>query len=75
VELTPVKLISICAALFGGIVAINMIAQYRDNEQVKESFAKIDFSALRTRLRREEGLPMLEIPDDANDEQLLLRED
>ena len=67
-EFTPVKLAAFCAALFGGIVAINMIAQYRDNEQVKESFAKIDFSALRTRLRKEEGLlPLVEVPDDVDE--------
>lgn len=56
-EISPNRLIAICAALFGGIVAINFIAQYRSNEEFKANFGTgLDFSALRARLNREEGI-------------------
>ena len=65
-ELTPTRLVAICAALFGGIVAINVIAQARERGDIKERLSSIsDLGAFSSRLRREEMMEAPEIDEPA----------
>ena len=68
-EITPRQLVMACAALFGGIVAINLISQYRDNADVKERLSSLDLTSLVPKLKREE---MMEIEPPVVDEDLLI---
>lgn len=77
-EVTPAKLLAACVAIFGGVVAINFLAQYRSNEQFRDRLSNIDFSSLRARVIKEEGLPtfdVLEPPEEITDSEPLLKED
>lgn len=69
-ELTPTKLVVACVALFGGVVALNFLTQYQSDSNFKQSFAGVDFSNLRSRLMKQEGLPEFE-----GDDEPILRED
>jgi predicted small integral membrane protein len=74
-ELTPTKLLVACGALFAGIVALNVVTQYRSNADLRDKFSSMDFSSLRSRLIKQEGiaddLPFYE-PDP---EEPILKED
>lgn len=65
-EFSPAKLAVACAALFGGVVAIAFLSQYRSQEEFKQSFSKIDFTAFRRKLEVEEGL---DLPDEPQPQQ------
>lgn len=62
-EISPRQLVAACAALFGGIVALNLFAQYRDNAEVKDRLSSLNLNDLVPRLKREEGLPDVEPPE------------
>lgn len=65
-EVTPGKLLLACMVMFGGMVAIGIATQSQGNEELKSSLSKIDFSGLRQRLQREEGIaeqPEMPIPE------------
>jgi hypothetical protein len=77
-EIKPQQLLAICAALFGGIVLVNLAAQYRDSEKVKISLAKIpNFDTLASRLTKQEMMEQPEVdlstftivPSDTNGEE------
>lgn len=69
-ELTPTKLVVACVALFGGVVALNMLVQFKSDTDFRQSFSGVDFSGLRARLMKQEGLPEYE-----GDDEPILRED
>lgn len=57
-EISPRQLAALCVAVFGGIVAINFAQQYRSNAAFRDSLSSLDFSGLRSRLIKEEGIEM-----------------
>lgn len=63
-EISPTRLVAACVAIFGGIVAINMIAQLREREDIKERLSSLDLNTLVPTLRRQE---MMEPPEYAED--------
>ena len=64
-EISPRQLVLACAAIFVGIVSINILAQARDSDEVKDRLSKLDLNSLVPRLKREEMMEQPEINEEA----------
>jgi hypothetical protein len=67
-EVKPVQVAVACVAAFVGIVALSMYTSYRSNEDFREKFSNLDFSTLRPRLLREEGITAPSLVEDADED-------
>jgi len=64
-DIKPSTLIALCAALFGGIVAINLIAQQRENDNLRTRLSTLNLGDLVPRLKREEMMEQPEVDLDS----------
>lgn len=65
-ELSGKQLAAISGAIFGAVVALNFVQQWRSNEQFKTNFALLDFNGLRDKLMRQEMMEEI-IPPEFNE--------
>lgn len=68
-EITPKQLGALCAGLFGAVVALNFVQQWRSNEQFKATLATMDFNGWKDRLFKQEMMEEI-VPLDFDPETL-----